>query len=183
MTRTELEAKCRRVKAVITDVDGVLTDGGMYYSESGDELKKFNVRDGVGVVLLKLAGIKVGAMTGEKTALVERRLLKIGGDFLYVGIEDKLACLGEIVRNLQVLPENVAYVGDEINDYALLGQVGLFLTVADANPLVKAKADHVLETRGGEGALREAAALILEAQGRIEEALEAYCVEHSGPVS
>lgn len=174
MSKDDFEEKCRKICLVITDVDGVLTDGGMYYSENGDELKKFNVRDGVGVVLLQSAGLKVAAFTGEGTALIERRLKKIGVDFMFIGVKDKLACMNKFFAENNYSPEEVVYIGDEINDYCLLGNVGLFFTVSDANPEVKDKADLILETEGGDGALRELASILLNAQGKFEQALKLY---------
>ena len=162
------------IKLLILDVDGVLTDGGMYYAESGDEFNKFNVRDGVGCVLLQLAGIKVGAFTGEAGKLIERRTKKIGADFLFTEVRDKLACLNEYLSENNLTKDCVAYIGDEINDYSLLGSVGLFFAVADANDLIRQEADFTLQTRGGEGALREAAQLILTAQEKLTGALEMY---------
>lgn len=174
MTETDFEKKCRGIRLVITDVDGVLTDGGMYYSENGDELKKFNVRDGVGVVLMQLAGIKVGAFTGEPTKMVERRLNKIAIDFLFTNVKDKLNCLSEYLAENNYEPDQVAYVGDEINDYCLLGKVGLFFAVSDANDCIKDKADFVLKTGGGKGALRELAQMLLSAQKKLNLALDSY---------
>ena len=170
----QIKEKCKNVKLVITDVDGILTDGGMYYSESGEELKKFNVRDGIGAILLKNSGIKIGAFTGEPLELNERRLKKIGFDFMFKSVSDKLSCLNKYLEENNLKPENVAYIGDEINDYCLLDKVGVFFTVPDANPIIKEKADHILETAGGDGALREAALTILSAQGKLQQALESY---------
>ena len=174
MTPTELESQCRRIRLVVTDVDGVLTDGGMYYDENGGEWKKFNVRDGAGVALLKLAGLTVGALTGETTRMVVRRMEKIGADFLIEGARDKLAALTRYTSENGFELAEVAYIGDEINDCCLLGRVGLFFAIADACHDVLSHADYVLQTRGGQGALREAASLILTSQGKYELALERY---------
>ena len=174
MSKNSIEEKCRAVRLVITDVDGVLTDGGMYYSENGDELKKFNVRDGAGTVLLQMAGLRVGAFTGEATQLVERRLRKIGMDFMFKQVKDKNACLDQYLSENGYDHNEVAYIGDEINDYCLLGRVGIFFAVADASPLIRDQADHVLKTIGGQGALRETALIILDAQGKTEHALASY---------
>ncbi len=174
MKTSEFENRCRQIRLVITDVDGVLTDGGMYYSENGDELKKFNVRDGVGVVLLQLAGLKVGSFTGENTQMVERRLRKIGMDFMFSNVKEKSVCLNDFIKTNNISADKIAYVGDEINDYCLLGKVGLFFTVADANPDIISKADVVLECKGGQGALREIARILLTAQGKLQSALDLY---------
>jgi YrbI family 3-deoxy-D-manno-octulosonate 8-phosphate phosphatase len=159
---------------VITDIDGVLTDGGMYYTENGDEIKKFNVRDGVGVRLLQLAGLKVGAVTGERTEIVQRRIDKIDMDFVFRGITDKFSCLKEIIKEHNLQPARIAYIGDEINDYSLLEKVGLFFCPADANMIIKEKADHILQYKGGEGILREVATIILKNQNKLDPALKKY---------
>ena len=174
MTEKDFEQKCKAIKVVITDVDGVLTDGGMYYSENGDELKKFNGRDGVGVCLLQLASLKVGAFTGEAVKLVKKRAKKIGLDFIHTGVKDKKALLEKFLVENGYKAEQVAYIGDEINDYCLFGEVGLFFTVADSNTIIKDKADFVLECSGGQGALRETAQILLKTQGKLQQALETY---------
>ena len=183
MHEADFRKRIQAIRVVITDVDGVLTDGGMYYAENGDEVKKFNVRDGAGVVLLKLAGVKVGAVTGETTELVRRRMKKIGVDFLATGVRDKFAYLEEYLGQQSYSPAQAAYIGDEINDYGLLGNVGLFFAVADACPEIRARADHVLESKGGEGALREVASIILLSQGKAEEARKAYLRQSTNDVT
>lgn len=180
MMESELKDKLSHIRLVITDVDGVLTDGGMYYSESGDELKKFNVRDGVGVILLQLAGLKVGAFTGESVNLVERRAKKIGLDFIFTGVKDKIARLRQYLAENGYEADQVAYIGDEVNDYCLFGNVGVFMCPADANPVIKEKADFVLESLGGQGALRETAQIILIAQGKLQQALDLYVKNLTG---
>lgn len=177
MNRNIIE-RCKKIRLVITDVDGVLTDGGMYYSETGEELKKFNVRDGVGVALLKLAGTKIGCITGEKNELVKRRAEKMGMDFFAVGVCDKLKYLENYMADNDFEKEEIAYIGDEINDYCLLGRTGLFFTVYDANDIIKEKADFVLQTHGGSGALREVANILLSAQKKLQETLQSY-IENS----
>ena len=166
--------RVRSIKLVISDVDGVLTDGGMYYTETGDEFKKFNVRDGVGVALLKAAGLKVGAISGERLSLIARRLDKMGMDFYYTGVKDKCGCVIDICKRFNCNSANIAYIGDEINDFALLGRVGLFIAPVDACADLRSLADHVLSSGGGKGVLREAAELILVEQRVYDYALEVY---------
>lgn len=174
MKRAWLRLRCRALRVVVTDVDGVLTDAGVYYGEAGDELKKFSIRDGAGVALLKSAGLTVGAITGESHALVARRMKKIGADFLLSGVRDKLQAVERhAARNGFALSE-MGYLGDEINDVCMLGKVGVFFAPADAAPEIRSNADMVLETRGGEGALREAAQIILAYQGKLEDAIDEY---------
>ena len=149
------------IKLFITDVDGVLTDAGMYYSENGDELKKFNTRDAVGLRLLREAGIKVGIITSEDTQIVARRAKKMGIDFLVQGAKDKADELKKILTETGITPEEVAYIGDDINDLTIFSEVGFKACPADGQPAVKAVASYICQTRGGQGAVREIAEMIL----------------------
>ncbi len=159
-----LRGKLANIKLLAMDVDGVLTNGGMYYSEDGDELKKFNTRDGKGVELLRNAGIKTAFITSEKTQIVERRAAKLRIDELYQGIEDKLVALQQIMSKYGLTYDEVAYIGDDINDLNILQKVGLAITVADGLPDNRSVAHYITKARGGEGAVREVATLILEAR-------------------
>lgn len=159
-----LRAKLANIKLLAMDVDGVLTDGGMYYSEKGDELKKFNTRDGKGIELLRNAGIKTAFITSEKTQLVERRAAKLKIDELYQGVEDKLAALQQIISRYGLTYQEVAYIGDDINDLHVLRTVGLAITVADGLLENQKVAHYVTQARGGQGAVREVAMLILESR-------------------
>lgn len=147
-----------KIKLVISDVDGVLTDGGMYYSENGDELKKFNTRDGMAFQLLHEQGIKTAIITSENTQMVERRAAKLHIDFLRQGRRDrgKLEAADEICRELGIVLSEVAFVGDDVNDIELLSRVGFAFCPADAAEKVKAtNGIHVLSAKGGEGVMRE----------------------------
>ena len=159
-----LEECLAGIKLLATDVDGVLTDGGMYYSERGDELKKFNTRDGKGIELLRQAGIKVVLITSENTQLVKRRAKKLKVDALYQGIRDKAAAIQELTAKYGISRQEIAYIGDDVNDLAALRAVGLAITVADGLPENKKVADYVTQARGGEGAVREVAMLVLAAK-------------------
>lgn len=150
-----------RIRLVLTDCDGVLTDGGMYYSEKGDELKKFNTKDGVGLQLLKEAGIKRGVITGEDTQIIADRAAKLQLDLLYKGIRDKRAVLQKIIEEEGITLSQTAYIGDDINDLECIRAVGLGIAVADAAVEVREAANLVLKTKGGYGAVREAAGCIL----------------------
>jgi N-acylneuraminate cytidylyltransferase len=155
-------ARARDIRCFLTDVDGVLTDAGMYYSETGDELKKFNTRDAVGLRLLREAGVKVGIITSEDTQIVARRAKKMGVDFLVQGAKNKADELDKILAETGLLPEQVAFIGDDINDLTIFAKVGLTATPADGQPAVKAKAQYICQAKGGEGAVREIAEAILE---------------------
>jgi N-acylneuraminate cytidylyltransferase len=157
----DLAARAKQLRMVLSDVDGVLTDSGMYYSNSGDELKKFNTRDGKGFELLRLAGLEVGIITAEDTALVARRAEKLKLTHLVQGSRDKVRDLLLLLDRTGLRPEQVAYIGDDLGDVGILGRVGLAACPADATPEARAMAHYVCERAGGDGAVRELAELIL----------------------
>lgn len=158
----DLRKSLPKVKLLLTDVDGTLTDAGMYYTEKGDELKKFNTRDGMGLKLLREKGIKVGILTAENRDLNRRRAQKLKLDYDFHGIEDKLTCLKKLILELNLSLKEVAYIGDDLNDVEILSHVGFAACPADSCAEVKAISGmHILSARGGEGAVRELANLIL----------------------
>ncbi|MBK8164510.1 MAG: HAD family hydrolase [bacterium] len=154
----------RHIRLVLTDVDGVLTDGGVYYSERGEELKRFDLRDGMGVSRLRDAGLECGIVTGEDSPIVQRRAAKLGIDELHLGIADKSAVLDRILERRGLTAAQVAYIGDDVNDAAVMSRVGFTGAPADAQPGIVALADHVCNAPGGHGAFREFIELILAAQ-------------------
>ena len=156
----------RRIRLFATDVDGVLTDAGMYYAESGDEWKKFNTRDGMGIKLLQRAGIITAIVTQERTKLVARRAEKLAIPELHQGVMDKLLLVSEMAVRHGLTLSQVAYIGDDINDLETLKAVGFSATPADGMPQVAAAVDYICQKKGGEGAVREIIEMILEAQGR-----------------
>lgn len=158
-----------KLKLFLTDVDGVLTDAGMYYSENGDELKKFNTRDAVGLRLLREAGIHVGILTSENTKIVERRARKIGVDILIQGCKDKAADLDRLLSEHQLTHQQVAFIGDDINDLGILEKVGFAATPVDGRPENKILAHYICRAKGGEGAVREVAEVILRARNEGKE--------------
>ena len=155
----------KKIKLVLSDVDGVLTDGGMYYSQKGDELKKFNTRDGMGFQLLREAGIKTGIITSENTKIVDNRAKKLKVEYLFQGKREggKLTAAIEICQKEGIELEEVAYIGDDINCIQVLSKVGLAACPKNASKKVKAIPNIiVLNSNGGEGVLRELVELILE---------------------
>ena len=151
-----------RIKAVMTDVDGVLTDAGMYYTESGDELKKFNTHDGKGLELLRNAGLKTAIITTENTQIVARRAAKLKVDYLYQGIKNKLPTALDICQKEGISLDEIAYIGDDVNDLTLLEKVGLAVCPANATHEVKALPGIVkIPVAGGNGAVRYLAEMIL----------------------
>ena len=154
----------RQVRIFATDVDGVLTDAGMYYSESGDELKKFNTHDGMGIKLLQKEGLITAIVTQERTKLVARRAEKLAIPELHQGIFDKLSVIREMARRHGVSLEQVAYIGDDVNDLEALKAVGFSAAPSDALPQVIRSVDYACGKKGGEGAVREVVELILGAR-------------------
>lgn len=157
-----------KYKLVLTDIDGVWTDGGMYYTESGDELKKFNTSDSAGVLFLKSIGVHVGIVTGENSAMVKRRAEKLNISIVELGIKNKLKKVKEICETLQVSMEEVAYIGDDINDMEVLRNVGLSACPSDAPSYIKKEVHWVMEKKGGEGVFREFAEKILSESNQLE---------------
>ena len=143
------------IKLVMTDIDGVWTDGGMYYDNSGSELTKFNTYDSAGVLWCKMAGIKMGIMTGETTEVVQRRADKLKVDYLYQGAKDKLTLLTDLCAELGISLTEVAYIGDDLNDIQVLKAVGISGCPSSAPDYIKDLCMHVMDKKGGEGAFRE----------------------------
>jgi YrbI family 3-deoxy-D-manno-octulosonate 8-phosphate phosphatase len=153
-----------QVRLFATDVDGVLTDAGMYYAESGDEWKKFNTRDGMGIKLLQRAGIITAIVTQERTKLVARRAEKLTIPELHQGVMDKLTVIREMAARHGFSLKQVAYIGDDVNDLEALKAVGFSASPADGLPNIVAAVDYVCQKKGGEGAVREIIEMILDAQ-------------------
>lgn len=142
-------------KLILTDIDGVWTDGGMYYDQTGNEWKKFHTYDSAGVLFAHQRGIKVGIITGETTSIVERRAKKLKIDYLFQGAKDKLAIASELANQLGITLAEIAYIGDDINDIALLQGVGIAGVPASAPQYIKSLSTVMLKKRGGEGVFRE----------------------------
>ena len=164
----------QKVKLVLLDVDGVLTDGRLYYGNAGEELKAFDIQDGLGIKILQNAGIKVGIITGRSSVLVERRAKELGIDHLIQGREDKLTALNELLEKITFDFEEIAFVGDDLPDLAIIRRVGLGITPANGNHLIASQALWQTKKSGGNGAVREVAELILSAQSKLEPVLASY---------
>ncbi len=162
--RVSLQRILRGIRLFATDVDGVLTDAGMYYSESGDEWKKFHTRDGMGIKLLQKAGLITAIITQESTKIVMRRAQKLTIPEVHQGAYDKLGVLKELIARHGLTMEQVAYIGDDVNDLQALGAVGFSACPADGIPQVQQTVRYICKKKGGEGAVREIADLILAAQ-------------------
>lgn len=157
-----LKAKAEKIKLVITDVDGVLTDTGIYYSPTGEALKRYSIRDGMGVERLrKYADIETIIITGENSGTVKSRAEKLKITQVYLGVKDKKSLLEEIKKKNQLENENIAYIGDDSNDYDIMKLVGFTATPADGMNFIKEISDYICEAKGGYGAFREFAELLI----------------------
>lgn len=156
--------RLRQIRLFATDVDGVLTDAGMYYAESGDEWKKFNTRDGMGIKLLQKAGFITAIVTQERTKIVARRAEKLAIPELHQGVMDKLSLIREMAGRHGLSLSEVAYIGDDVNDLESLRAVGFSAAPADGMPVVCEAVDYVCRKKGGEGAVREIVELLLQAR-------------------
>lgn len=170
----DLAVRALTVRLVIFDVDGVLTDGKLYFLPDGTEYKTFHTLDGLGIKLLMSAGIRTAIITGRQSAAVELRANNLGIQHLYQGREDKLVVLNELLSELGLQTDQVAYLGDDLPDLPVIRRVGLGMAVANANEFVKRYAHGVTRAQGGQGAAREFCELILQAQGKLDPLLEAY---------
>lgn len=172
--REELEARAAKVKLLVLDVDGVLTDGGLYYGPQGEALKRFDVKDGLGIVLARLAGLPTAVLTARASEMVEVRGKELGLVAIKQGRRDKSAGLEELLSELGVPAEACAYMGDDVNDLGPMSRVLLPACPADAAPEVRARALFVAQQPGGHGAVRELVELCLKASGRWQGALDVF---------
>ncbi|HET9488313.1 MAG TPA: HAD family hydrolase [Methylomirabilota bacterium] len=178
--RRGVVSRARQIRLLVSDVDGVLTDGRMLLSERGDELKAFHARDGVAVALASRAGLRTAFVTGETSPLAKKRGDKLGVDAVVLGARRKGETLEGLCAQFGLTPGAAAYVGDDLLDVPALQRAGLAIAVADAPDDVKAVAHVVTRGRGGSGVLRECVELILKAQGSWRATVAAYVREHGG---
>lgn len=170
--KQRLIEKARQIKCLITDVDGVMTDGSIIYDNAGMEYKQFNVKDGQIIQYLKANGVLIGVITGRDSQVVKNRCEELKFDFHFHGIKHKGETLSAVLKEHALEMYEVAYIGDDINDLPILTKVGLSATPNDGHEKVKERVDWVLTTSGGKGALRELADLILKAQGKYDAIIE-----------
>jgi len=178
LTKQSLNMKltdlCRRIELVLSDVDGVLTDGGILFDNQGIEIKKFHIRDGLGIKLWQKAGFKFGVLTARASHIVKVRAAELGIEIVRQGFETKLPAAMEILKSLNLSPEQCCYIGDDLTDLPVIRSVGLGIAVADAAPEVRAAAAHTTKLAGGHGAVRESLEMILKAKGRWDELVRPY---------
>lgn len=166
--------KAKNIRLVVFDVDGVLTDGGLILGESGDEYKIFHVRDGQGLVMLRDSGCHIAVVTARSSKIVADRMTSLGIEFVYQGQNDKGKVIDELMKKTGVTREQTAYVGDDFIDLPAMDHAGLAISVADAHPRVRERADWTTTARGGHGAAREVCEFIMQAQDTLETVIQNY---------
>lgn len=170
----DINTRAANIKLVAFDIDGVMTDGGLHYTDDGHELKTFNVQDGLGVVLLRRAGIKVAIITGRTSNVVNCRARDLGVEHVFHGVGDKGAVSGQLLEQLGLQWSELAFMGDDLIDLPAMTRCGLAIAPANARPVVKERAHLVTEASGGKGAVREAIEFVLAAQGKLDAAFAPY---------
>ena len=162
------------IRLMIFDVDGVMTDGGLYYTESGEELKAFNSLDGHGLKMLRQSGVVLAIITGRTSRLVEHRAKNLGIDHLIQGAHDKLASFQQLLHDTGFTEQECGYMGDDVIDLPVMRRVAFAVAVPDSPNLVRQHAHYVTGARGGQGAVREACEIIMQAQGTLDAQLAPY---------
>jgi len=170
----KLEQRMQGIHLILSDVDGVMTSGGISYDNQGVETKTFHVRDGMGIKLWQRTGYRFGVITARSSHIVKLRMDELGVDLVRQGAETKLDVANEIMTEMSLSPEQICYIGDDLTDLALLQNVGLAATVSDGVPEVKKASHLVTKSTGGHGAIRELVEAILKSQNRWEELLRSY---------
>jgi 3-deoxy-D-manno-octulosonate 8-phosphate phosphatase (KDO 8-P phosphatase) len=174
LSEPALAQRLQAVKAVMLDVDGVLTDGGIYYDPTGREIKRFHVADGLGMELLRHAGIRVVILSGRVAEAITRRAAELRVTDCYQGVRDKKAQIEKLRQQWQLKAEELLYVGDDLNDLPAFEAVGVRVAVANADDMLRSQAHYVTQATGGNGAVREVCEWLLKARGEWEKAVEAY---------
>jgi len=170
----DLQRRASRIKLILMDCDGVLTDGRLWLTEDGNEQKSFNTHDGLGLTLLHRAGLRSGIISGRNSSAVSRRAQQLGIEFVRQGDPEKIAAFEEILRQAEVDESEVAFIGDDLTDIPLMQRVELAVAVADAVMETRSVAHYVTRAPGGRGAVREVVELVLKSQGRWNDLLEHY---------
>ena len=167
-------AKAKKIKLLILDVDGVMTNNQLHYSDDGYEMKSFYTRDGHGMVMLQQSNVEIGVITGRKSPLVGKRMSDLKIKHVHQGVPDKLPTFLKLVSDLNIHLDEIAYIGDDILDLPILTRVGLASTPADGEAEVKSRVDYVSEFSGGRGCVREMCELIMKAQGSWQKQMDFY---------
>ena len=174
MTNKRLVARAHRIRLAIFDVDGVLTDGKIYVGERGEELKVFNILDGLGLKMLSASGVVTALMSGRKSKMVALRAKEMGISYALQGIADKLDAYGQLLRKLKIAEEESSFMGDDLPDIPVLRRCGLAFSVPGAPEIVRSHAHYVTHAKGGGGAAREVCEFLMRARGTLEQQLRPY---------
>lgn len=177
--QNETLKRASNIKLLIVDVDGVLTNGQLFIGNNHEELKAFNVRDGLGLRLIQKTGIELAIITGKQSKIVEFRAQELGIKYVYQGQPNKVPAFLNLLDTLNLKPEQVAYIGDDLPDLPLLRQVGLAAVVADAEPYIVPFAHYQTKRKGGKGAVREFCDFIMAAQGKLDAIQESFLTDGS----
>lgn len=164
----EVIARAKKIKLVIFDVDGVMTDGGLTIGDDGQEYKTFNTQDGLGMKLLKASGVQMAIITGRTSNVVKQRSESTGVAHFYQGVDDKLVAYNDLITKLNMAADETAFMGDDVVDMPPMLRCGLSVSVPGAPELVKSRAHYVTQKEGGHGAVRELCELIMQAQGTLD---------------
>lgn len=169
-----LTSRAKLIRLVAFDVDGVMTDGGLYYSDSGEEFKRFNSLDGHGLKMLRASGVEIAIITGRTSRCVAARAQNLGIAHVYQGVENKLEAMVDLLNELKLSRDAAAYMGDDVGDLTVMRHVGMAITVPDAPLLVREHSHYITQHNGGHGAVREACEMIMSAQGTLNKQLASY---------
>lgn len=170
----EVIARAKKIKVIIFDVDGVMTNGGLTIGDDGQEYKTFNTQDGLGMKLLKKSGVQMAIITGRTSQVVTKRAETTGVAHFYQGVEDKLVAFNDLIKQLNVTPEETAFMGDDVVDMPPMLRCGLSISVPAAPSAVKERAHYVTTKQGGSGAVREICELIMQAQGTYDALMDPF---------
>lgn len=174
MSSQILSKRLQAIRLIAFDVDGILTDGGLYLTDSGEEFKRFNSLDGHGLKMLKAAGVEIAIITGRTSGCVALRAKNLGITRLYQGVEDKWGAMQSLLADLKLAPDAAGFMGDDVVDLPVMRRVGLSITVPNSPQLVRDHAHYLTQREGGNGAVREACELIMSAQGTLDKQLAPY---------
>ena len=169
-----LTSRAKLIRLAAFDVDGVMTDGGLYFSDSGEEFKRFNSLDGHGLKMLRSSGVEIAIITGRTSRCVEARAKNLGIEHVYQGVERKLDAMVDLLGKLKLSRDAAAYMGDDVVDLCVMRHVGLSISVPESPQLVREHSNYVTQRSGGHGAVREACEMIMSAQGTLNAQLAPY---------
>jgi len=169
-----LTSRAKLIRLMAFDVDGVMTDGGLYFSDSGEEFKRFNSQDGHGLKMLRASGVEIALITGRTSHCVIARARNLGIDHVYQGVENKLEAMIDLLNKLKLSRDAAAFMGDDVVDLTVMRHVGMAVTVPDAPLQVRERSHYITQRNGGHGAVRETCEMIMSAQGTLDQQLAHY---------